>query len=210
MLLKLISEKILRVTMKFIKIFWLIYSFFLFAIPLSHAEERKINRYKDWEVDRIGDMIRYSTYGEVIHGHRFGWLKTLGSCEHDNLYVTYSSTYGNINILEKLKKNNMPLKVIFPQEEGLSFQIFPEIIGLNGLGSLQIVTLSNFGKAEVMDAYLSKLNSIIIDIEEPYKSLFDIAFESWSLDGYIAAKLKAKELCDAETAKKNTVIAFNH
>tara|TARA_B100001059_G_scaffold179984_1_gene180704 strand:+ start:43 stop:633 length:591 start_codon:yes stop_codon:yes gene_type:complete len=196
--------------MKFFKILCSL-SLFLFFTAHSYGDNSEVpEKFKDWEVDKMGDIIRYSTYGEVIHGHRFGWLKTVGSCEHDNLYVTYSSTYGNINILGKLKKNNMPLKVIFPQEKGLSFQIFPEIIGLNGLGSLQIVTLSNFGKAEVMDAYLSKLNSIIIDIEDPYKSLFDVAFESWSLDGYIAAKLKAKELCDAETAKKNTVIAFNH
>ena len=43
-----------------------------------------------------------------------------------------------------------------------------------------------------------------------YAKLFDIPKDSWSLDGYIAAKLKAKELCESETAKRNAIVAFNH
>ena len=38
---------------------------------------------------------------------------------------------------------------------------------------------------------------IEIEIAGVYKALFDIPLDSWSLDGYIASKTKAKEMCEA-------------
>ena len=38
---------------------------------------------------------------------------------------------------------------------------------------------------------------IEIEITGVYKALFDIPLDSWSLDGYIASKAKAKEMCEA-------------
>ena len=104
----------------------------------------------------------------------------------------------------------MPLKVIFPQTEGVTLHILPEIIGLTGLGNMKIVTLSNMRKEKVMDAYFSKLNAITIEIEEPYTSLFDITFDNWSLNGYVAAKLKAQEMCEGLTMKRDFKVALNH
>ena len=38
--------------------------FFLFAIPQSYGDTNESPaKYKDWEVDKIGDMIRYSAHG---------------------------------------------------------------------------------------------------------------------------------------------------
>ena len=183
--------------------------FFLFAIPASYGEENP-STFKDWEVSNIGGMILYSAHGENVHGHRFGWLKRAGSCNQDILYLTYSSYNENINVLEKLTKNTMPLKVIFPQTEGVTLHILPEIIGLTGLGNMKIVTLSNMRKGKVMDAYFSKLNAITIEIEEPYTSLFDITFDNWSLNGYVAAKLKAQEMCEGLTMKRDFKVALNN
>ena len=184
--------------------------FFLFAIPQSYGDTNESPaKYKDWEVDKIGDMIRYSAHGENVYGHRFGWIKRVGSCDHDNLYLTYSSHKKNTNVLEKLTKSTMPIRFIFPQAEGVSLHMLPEIVSLNGLGSLNIVTLSNIDKEVIMDAYFSKLNVITIEIEEPYSSLFDITFDRWSLNGYIAAKLKAQEMCEGLTMKRDFKVAFN-
>ena len=183
--------------------------FFLFAIPASYGEENP-STFTDWEVSNIGGMILYSAHGENVHGHRFGWLKRAGSCNQDILYLTYSSYNENINVLEKLTKNTMPLKVIFPQTEGVTLHILPEIIGLTGLGNMKIVTLSNMRKEKVMDAYFSKLNAITIEIEEPYTSLFDITFDNWSLNGYVAAKLKAQEMCEGLPMKRDFKVALNH
>ena len=183
--------------------------FFLFAIPASYGGEDP-STFKDWEVSNIAGMILYSAHGENVHGHRFGWLKRAGSCNQDILYLTYSSYNENINVLEKLTKNTMPLKVIFPQTDGVTLHILPEIIGLTGLGNMKIVTLSNMRKGKVMDAYFSKLNAITIEIEEPYTSLFDITFDNWSLNGYVAAKLKAQEMCEGLTMKRDFKVALNH
>ena len=196
--------------MKLIKILWFIFSFFIFTIPLSYAEERKINKYKDWEVSKLDNLIIYRTNGNIVHGHTFGWIKRVGQCSHDNLYLTYSSSHQDKDILEKLKNNKVPLKLVFPESDSSPIKIHPPIISVNDFGSMKIITLSNVQQNNELNAYMEELHSVEIAITSPYAKLFDIPKDSWSLDGYIAAKLKAKELCESETAKRNAIVAFNH
>ena len=166
--------------------------------------------YGDWNVSKIGDIILYSSHGSIVHGHKFGWIKKVGQCNYDNLYLTYSSVHEDKDILEQLKNNKVPLKLVFPESGSSPIKMHPPIISVNDFGSMKIITLSNIQQNNELNAYLEELHSVEIAITSPYAKLFDIPKDSWSLDGYIASKLKAKELCDAETAKKNTVIAFNH
>ena len=183
----------------------LILLFLLLAIPLSYAEIKEASKYKDWEVDMLGSMVLYSTHGQVVHGHRFGWLKKAGACDADIFYLTYSSHHEDKNVLVKLTKNKMPLKVQFPQAEGASLHLFPDIVAVNELGSLKIVTLLKPNKEILFDEYMSKLNLIKIEVDAPYNTLFDIPFDTWSLNGYIAAKLKAQEMCEAMTLEETKV-----
>jgi len=46
---------------------------------------------------------------------------------------------------------------------------------------------------------------IEIEIAGVYKALFDIPLDSWSLDGYIASKTKAKEMCEAININENLI-----
>ena len=93
--------------MKFFKIFWFISSFFLFGIPLTYAEESTRSKYKNWEVSKLDDLIMYRTNGNIVHGHSLGWIKRKGQCNYDNLYLTYSSSHEDKDILEKLKNNKI-------------------------------------------------------------------------------------------------------
>jgi len=46
---------------------------------------------------------------------------------------------------------------------------------------------------------------IEIEIAGVYKALFDIPLDSWSLDGYIASKTKAKEMCESLETSENFI-----
>ena len=42
----------------------------------SNIEQKAENNiYEDWEVERYENLVRYSTHGKIVHGHRFGWIK---------------------------------------------------------------------------------------------------------------------------------------
>ena len=193
-----------------IGILWFVTSFFLFAIPLSHAEESVRIKFKHWEVSKLDDLIMYRTNGNIVHGHSFGWIKRVGQCNYDNLYLTYSSVHEDKDILEQLKNNKVPLKLVFPESDSSPIKMHPPIISVNNFGSMKIITLSNIQQNNELNAYMEELHSVEIAITSPYAKLFDIPKDSWSLDGYIAAKLRAKELCESETAKRNAIVAFNH
>ena len=57
----------------------------------SNVPPKKIDIYEDWEVDRYNNIVRYSTHGSIVHGHRFGWIKKAGNCDTDILATTIST-----------------------------------------------------------------------------------------------------------------------
>ena len=74
---------------------------FMFVLPFSYANAGNSQeiKYKNWTVDFfIDDIIRYSTNGTNVNGHKFGWLIKPGACDVDVLYLAIS-TYKCVDIL---------------------------------------------------------------------------------------------------------------
>jgi len=90
---------------------------FMFALPFSYADaaESQEIKYKKWTVDFfIDDIIRYSTNGSVVNGHKFGWLIKPGACDVDVLYLAISTYKSNAATLKhKLNGKIVPLKFLF-------------------------------------------------------------------------------------------------
>ncbi len=165
--------------------------------------------YKDWSVDKVNDMIMYSSHGDLVWGHKFGWIKKQGHCDDDLLYLTFSTQHESKELLENLTDEHMQLTLSFPEIEGISNVIKPKIVSSNDFGSMKIVTLSNINKDKIMDQYMQQLAKIDVAINAPFKHLFDIPHETWSLNGYVASQLKAKEMCESLPTKGEYKIALN-
>jgi hypothetical protein len=93
----------------------------------SQFEQKEIDTYEDWEVDKYNNIVRYSTHGSIVHGHRFGWIKKAGNCDTDILATTISTQKNNKDRLNDFKGKNINLRINFPQADGrtqpLSIQI---------------------------------------------------------------------------------------
>lgn len=173
--------------------------------PVNNYQESSEVSYKDWTVDKFDDLVWYATNGTAVHGHKFGWVKKAGNCSEDILYLTFSTTHEKKNILDKLKNNRLPIKVTFPEVDGVSHVMMAELLSVSDFASMKVVTLSNVLKDPVFDLYMGGLHQIEIEIDSPYEYVFDIPVDNWSLDGYIAAKLKAKEMCEAISFQENLI-----
>ena len=160
--------------------------------------------YKDWEITQFKDMVIYKTNGMAVHGHKFGWVKKAGHCDEEFMYLTFSSMHKDKALLEKIIKRDIPIEVVFPQmepQQPAQLEVF--LVAVNDLTidnidtGMKVATFSGANNNQLFDAFLEHYNMIEIEIKGVYKSLFDIPLDSWSLDGYIASKAKAKEMCEA-------------
>jgi len=173
--------------------------------PVNNFHESNEVSYKDWTVDKLDNLVMYATHGTAVHGHKFGWMKKAGNCSEDILYLTFSTTHEEKNVLDKLKNNRLPIKVTFPEVDGISHVMMAELLSVSDFASMKVVTLSNVLKDPVFDLYMGGLYQIEIEIDSPYKYVFDIPVDNWSLDGYIAAKVKAEEMCEAIVSNKELI-----
>ena len=174
--------------------------------PVNNFHESNEVSYKDWTVDKLDNLVMYATHGTAVHGHKFGWIKKAGNCSEDILYLTFSTTHEK-NVLDKFKNNRLPIKVTFPEVDGISHVMMAELLSVSDFASMKVVTLSNVLKDPVFDLYMGGLYQIEIEIEidSPYEYVFDIPVDNWSLDGYIAAKVKAEEMCEAIVSNKELI-----
>ena len=163
----------------------------------SNVEQKEIDIYEDWEVDKYNNIVRYSTHGNIVHGHRFGWIKKAGNCDTDILATTISTQKNNKDRLNDLKGENINLRINFPQADGEDPVIInTDLISIFGFANLKIAFLGNFIQGQMFDSLMAYFNTIRIEVTNPHKIYFDIPSDEYSLNGYVAAKLKAKELCE--------------
>ena len=163
----------------------------------SNVPPKKIDIYEDWEVDRYNNIVRYSTHGSIVHGHRFGWIKKAGNCDTDILATTISTKKINKERLYDFKGESIDLRINFPQAEGEDPAIInTDLIGVFDFAKLKIAFFGNFIQGQMFDSLMAFFNTIKVEITNPHKIYFDIPSDEYSLNGYVAAKLKAKELCE--------------
>ena len=164
----------------------------------SNIEQKAENNvYEDWEVERYENLVRYSTHGKVVHGHRFGWIKNAGNCDRDILATSMSTQKENKNRLYNFKGDSIDLRVNFPQAEGEDPAIInTDLVGVFDLATLKIAFFGNFVQGRMFDSLMAYFNTIKIEVTNPHKIYFDVPSDEFSLNGYVAAKLKAQELCE--------------
>ena len=69
---------------------------------------------------------------------------------------------------------------------------------------IKVASLSGAENNQFFDAFLEYYNMIEIEIMGVYKALFDLPLDSYSFVGYIASKIKTKEMCEAIIQEEET------
>jgi hypothetical protein len=167
--------------------------------PDSVEEAREY--YGKWEVDIDGgNLIRYSTHGGTVWGHRLSLVKTAGSCDKDQLLLIWS-TYEKD--LEGLKNSHVEMDIeigsaIFKSTESRLDYFQPTLD--NGFElSFKILIISlPFSLSEEFMLALANTDSAEIKFTGPSKFLdkLDIKSDLFGLDEFKGAQDKARELCD--------------
>jgi hypothetical protein len=181
---------------------------FMFVLPFSYANAGNSQeiKYKNWTVDFfIDDIIRYSTNGTNVNGHKFGWLIKPGACDVDVLYLAISTYKANAVALKKnLNGKTIPLKISFPEITKIPETVKIKTDFLSAMDytpTLTVANFSHFHMGRTLDLRMRKLKKIKIEVDTPFSKLFDVTWDEYDLNGYIAAKEKAHDICEQHSIK---------
>ena len=195
--------------MKLENTFVLILIIFMFVLPFSYANAKDAQeiRYKNWTVDFVtDDLIRYSTNGLSVNGHIFGWLIRPGACDVDVLYLAISTYKTNAAALKKnLNGKIIPLKISFPEITQIpqTKKIKTDFLSaIDYTPSLTVANFSHFYMGRELDLRMRELKKIKIEVDTPFSKLFDITWDEYDLNGYVAARQKAHEICEQHNIRQ--------
>ena len=68
--------------------------------------------------------------------------------------------------------------------------------------SLTVVSFSHFHMGRTLDLRMSELKKIKIEVAAPFSKLFDVKWDEYDLNGYVAARQKAHEICKQHSIQR--------
>ncbi len=172
---------------------------FLVGLSVNVSAKNDEWEYKEWKVEEIGTFVRYTTHGSVIWGHQFGFLKRIEDCSLDNLWVSLSSSFDEVKEFEgedALLKLDIDGAVSEIKVQ-LSTVYKPELL------SYHLMAFTNYVPENDFIDLLKKGHELKLTVVEPKQLVkyLDINDEVFSLNGFIASRLKANEYCEKLTKR---------
>lgn len=165
---------------------------------------QSIFEYKDWKIESLDNLFKMSTNGKVnAIGHEFGIIKLKDDCKSNYAWLTFSTIH---NINQYIGEEVM-FKITIDKDT--LYQKIPIYDVRNITQTLNIVTFSNIGFNDYALSLLKKGSKIKIEVSEKDKlyNKFDIKFEEFSLDGFVANYMKLDEKCSSSSNKiQNTYL----
>jgi hypothetical protein len=138
--------------------------------------------------------VWYITHGDVVHGHHFGFIKMAGNCDQDLLWITWAT---NKQGLQEVKGKHTTFHFCVGDT---TFEIEIPLTDVYPFTStLTIAGFTNsFIAGDNLISLLEKGHKIEVTISSPEALVnkLDVVTDSFSLNGFIAARIKSKELCE--------------
>jgi hypothetical protein len=167
---------------------------FLYFTFTHHAQAGEESwKYKDWSVSNSDESVRYTTFGKTVWGHQFGFIRLAGKCNMDILWVSWSTAEKEVKSLKGIDAT-IQLRV-----GATKFQIEVPLAYVGKFNSaLSIPIFTNFAAGDAMISLLETGQQIDIKFISPKRLVgkFDVLSDSFSLNGFTAARLKAREICE--------------
>ena len=163
------------------------------ALPINSFAEGKSFEHKDWSVLSLDWGVKYSSNGRMVHGHEFGFVKRPSSCGQDLFWISWSATSNDVR---EVVKNGATVRL---DVDGTIINLeMPTGYTYNLTERLTIFSLSGLVATDKLVSLLLNGSKVHVSIGGPVALLneLDIYSDTFSLEGFTAANLKAKEYCE--------------
>jgi len=171
------------------------------GLSLNAFAENDEWSHKEWSVDTpLDERIRYMTHGTVVWGHQFGFLKSIGDCKNDLLWISLSSSFDKV-------KDFQGKDIIFKLDiDGTTLEIETQLNSAHKKPPLSY-SIMYFQKYDLGNDFIDLLKKghelkLTVVKPEQFAKYLDVNSEVFSLNGFIASRLKAEEHCEELTGKR--------
>ena len=157
-----------------------------------------IFEYKDWKYESFDNFSRITTNGKVgAPGHEFGIIRGKEQCNNNFIWMTFST----MSDISSYIGENIKFKITI--DDTIFYQELPIFNVTRTISSLNIAGFSNFSLNDYSISLLKKGKKLKVEILETNKlyDKFDIKFEEFSLEGFVANYMKLDEKCSSSDNK---------
>jgi len=163
-----------------------------FAILLFALGSSAVADDQTWRITTDRERVRYSTHGSTVHGHKFGLVKHKGSCNNDNLWISWSTTDSKVRALTGTPAQ-LELTV-----GNVSVPLGVELTATVPLTSrTTLIAFTNHWASPRLIDLLSKGEKAKVKVTGPDALVnhLDIREDTFSLVGFIQGRAESRKTC---------------
>lgn len=157
------------------------------------TDSEEPGQYGAWQISSQDKIVRYISNGNVVHGHQFGFIKKENNCDQDLMWISWSGIEKGI---ERFKGVDAAIQFRVGETK---FQLeIPLIATYQANPSKTVVAFSNFVAGEKLMSLLENEEQIELTIVSPeqLRKKFDVATDTFSLNGFASARLNSRNICE--------------
>jgi len=164
----------------------------LVLLPCANASE-PLEENESWTIEPAISLVVYGGHGNVIWGHRFGFVKTTRACDQDVLWISWSGdekamlAFQGRDVTFALRIDGKPLEVVLSLSSvGKPTRLFAIGSFTNGAAGAGLLALLKQGKT--LEVFVTRPKGLVEGL--------DFSADFFDLDGFPEARRKARAVCE--------------
>jgi len=155
----------------------------------------------NWRISPAGDSIKYTVYGANVYGHEFGFIKRAGSCDKDNLWVSWSTSVGSVEDLEGITSG---FNIVTGDQSG--HVVLELVLARKAFIDTSILFFTNMMAGEMLVRELSKEGVVKVSVVSPDRLLkmLDVHDDIFDVSGFVSVRKEVERMClEMETSSQS-------
>ncbi len=163
----------------------------LFATASTAQEESTLP--DNWRISKVGDAIKYTTHGTTVYGHELGFIKRKGSCDLDNLWISWSTT---IDGVEALKGITSGFNIVTGDQSGrVALEL---VLARKAFINSSVLYFTNMIAGEILLREISREGVVKISVISPGElvEMLDIREDKFDVSGFVEVRGEVERMCE--------------
>ena len=136
----------------------------------------------NWKISKAGDSIKYTAHGTTVYGHELGFIKQKGSCELDNLWISWSTTTDGIEAMQGVTGG---FNIVTGEQSGrVALEL---VLARKAFINSSVLYFTNMIAGEILLREMSREGVVEVSVISPGElvEMLDIREDKFDVSGFV-------------------------
>ena len=147
----------------------------------------------NWRISPAGNSIKYTAHGTKVYGHELGFIKRKGSCELDNLWISWSTTADGVEAMQGVTGG---FNIVTGDQSGrVALEL---VLARKAFINSSVLYFTNMIAGEVLIREMRRERVVKVSVISPVElvEMLDIREDEFDVSGFVEVRKEVERMCE--------------